>query len=53
MNQDNQYGEDVQRLAELLEKHTGIPRKRVSIFIEELTCVPIMIMSRSTRKVTN
>ena len=35
MIQDKQYSEDVQRLAELLEKHTGIPRKRVSTFIEE------------------
>jgi DNA repair protein RadC len=33
MEQDNQYSNDAGRLAELLEKHTGIPRRRISTFI--------------------
>jgi len=35
MNQDNQYNDDTARLAELLEKQTGIPRGRISRFIKE------------------
>jgi len=35
MNQDNQYSDDIQRLAELLEKQTGIPRGRTSKFVKE------------------
>jgi len=35
MSDNSQYSEDRARLAELLEKHTGIPRRRISTFIQE------------------
>jgi DNA repair protein RadC len=35
MIENNQHGKDSSRLAELLEKHTGIPRGRISRFISE------------------
>ena len=35
MVNDNQFAKDAGRLAELLEKHTGIPRRKISAFIND------------------
>ena len=56
MSHDNQYKDDRDRLAELLERHTKIPRQRIINFIEEygveqiLPCANILCATNAQRQ---
>jgi DNA repair protein RadC len=56
MEHDSQYAEDVNRLSNLIEKHTAIPKMQVREFIEEygvsqiLPCANILCKTSTQRK---